>query len=227
MAANKIECAPFVQPWEKIGKIATSDSVVGWVSSPKSNDPYVIKWNRLPIEGQGNAVRASMFLKKSIDLYKEVLGSEFIVPTSIAVGSKMDGSKLKPKVFIFQPKVDGWTGQSIPDEMRNDEFIKYQWKTLYGRLQVLYITARSINKPLPQDSPEIFPINLCVGDSRKLAIQNQQSENLPNTPNILIDSNLHLKLCDFGPYSLWNPQMEPTYQEIRKTAKELLLRRVA
>ncbi len=91
MGANKVEGVPFVLPWDKLGYYKTADSAVGLVR-PANTEPYVIKWNRCAIE-PADARRAATFIKKSIDLYKEVLGKEFIVPTSLVIGSKTDGAK--------------------------------------------------------------------------------------------------------------------------------------
>lgn len=212
--SNLIEGSPFAGYWDKIGlQRASSDCVVGTLTNESVLDnPLVVKWSRRNFSAQ-EAHDSSLFIERSFALCKDALGPEFILSTSALMGPKKDGRHIKTKVYLVQPFIKGWTGQTLPDQLRHSSIIKEQWRVLYQRLARLYQTAAAVNRQAGAEGT--FPITLTVGCSRKTALDQGNIDNLPFTPNILISSDLELKLCDFGRFTCWSNSMEPAYKQIR------------
>lgn len=215
---------PFDRRWSRAGDPSGESVVVLLYDQHKGRDQQnkpILKWNRRFLESADEAIRVATFSKRSLSLYRVALGEEFIIPTSIVVGAKRDGIKDKFKVYLIQPYIDGWDGKTLPEELRNNPYLIDQWRTLYERLSSLYTSARMVNRGLA-GSPYAFPITLTVGDSRVRVIEGGTCDALiPATPNILIDKQtLRLKLEDFGRYTVWQDEMQESYDKIMEIAGE-------
>lgn len=222
---NRIEFAPspFVEGWKKLVTQETDstscDSVVGTIDA-ESGRKFVLKWNRgrvaTPEETRGMAV----FLRRSLDLYREALGPEYIVPTSMILGAKKDGV-VRHKVFIIQPFIDSWHGQNLPWEIHYSDEVIVKWEELYKRLSMLYNIAYKVNRSYPPNSGSTFPVTLTVGETRRRALAGDWMPFLPPTPNILIERDTKsLLLCDFGKYTQWQDSMQGAYYQILDKVKK-------
>lgn len=209
-----IELAPFKGRREKIGPKLTTDSVVGRILEAGP----VIKWSRRNFADPQEAQAAAKFIRKSVDLYREALGEEYVVPTAVCTGQKKDGSKTKFKVYTQQPFVDGWRGDLLPEEVKIDPILETQWESLYDRLSRLYRAAREVNGKISgSEEQAVFPINLTLGDSRRAALLGQIICELPATPNLIVEGNtLRIKIFDWGPYTPWQESMAEPYDRIRE-----------
>ncbi|MBI3109774.1 hypothetical protein HYZ06_01910 [Candidatus Daviesbacteria bacterium] len=220
------DAIPFSGKWQKLEGVGTTfDSVVTRLFGRcrGERDSLALKWNRKPIGSAEEVTRTAMFLRRSVHLYRATLGEEFIVGTQTVVGAKRDGHKLKYKVYIVQPYVDGWNGKTLPETLRSNEYLVEQWRVLYARLFHLYNVARAVNLRVPPDGSFLpFPITLTVGASRQRALGGQQCEELiPRTPNLLIARrDMRISLCDFGAYTTWQEGMKPTYRQILESTQQ-------
>lgn len=215
----RIEGAPFSGKMDRLGKKATSDSVVMLYHNKPPSGDTVIKWNRSLINSSKEAIGIATFLKKSLKLYQTILGEKYIVPTELVVGEKIDEYKKRIKVYEVQPYIESWDGHSLPNDLRNDNGIISSWNDLAQRLTILYVTGYYVNKRMLRQGKDKFPINITVGKTRETVIRNKPNLNvsmeIPHTSNILIDkTNRNLHLCDFGEYTPWDPGMEDAYTEI-------------
>ena len=52
---------------------------------------------------------------------RAALGPEHIVMSQPVVGEKADHGLAKPKVYMIQPFIDGWSGKTLPDSVRKDK----------------------------------------------------------------------------------------------------------
>lgn len=203
----------------RLGPTRTTDSVVMLLQNRDAKD-YVVKWNRSNIISPTEAAKIVMFSRKSLDLYKAILGEEYIIPTEFVIGEKQDGNKTKIKVYEVQPYISGWDGRSLPEDLRQDEHVVDDWRRLYARASLLYIIGNRVNRETKRQSGTEFPINLTLGISRTVALSGNSDlilNNVPRTPNLLIDRlALQLHLCDFGAYTPWDERMQEAYQEIHE-----------
>lgn len=213
-----IERAPFSGEVTRLGAVNSADSIVMLLHSKTTGRDYVLKWNRSYISSLEEAAEIVVFSRKSLDLYRAVLGEKYIVPTEFVIGEKQDQHKLKVKVYEVQPYISGWDGRSLPEDLRRDERLVDSWRKLYSRVSLLYIIGNNVNRQLRKQGGVEFPINLTLGTSRKAALFGSSElllHDIPQTPNLLIDRvALRLHLCDFGPYTPWNKEMQAAYQEI-------------
>lgn len=216
---KQIERAPFTGKSERIGTPNSCDSVVMRLEgSPHYPQGTIVKWNKREISSPDEARQIIMHLRKSIALYESALGQEHIVPTELVIGEKKDNDHRKIKVYTVQPYISGWNGRTLPEDLRTNDRIVTQWRSLYSRLAMMFVVGRSVNERFEQEGKTPFPIEMTVGTSRKFAITGRSSEaitSLPATQNILINrEGFGLVLCDFGAYTPWQDAMQPAYDEI-------------
>lgn len=215
---KNIETSPFNGKFKGFGG-KSYDSVAGVLQAKSRQDEtvawknVVLKWNRAEIPTVEDAKAIATFRRKSIQLYQQTLGEEFIVPTNIVIGNKRDLTGLKYKVYQVQPFVSGWTGKEAPEEVLFDSEVVSQWKILSRRLYRLYQTANQINSGLSTEFT--FPITMTLGDSRQLSFTAGVSDRVPLSKNILIGrDDLRLSLFDFGVYFPWQETMQEAYDKI-------------
>lgn len=222
----QIEGSPFTGKFKGFNG-RSSDSVAGMITMRRTQDSslvrkgeFVVKWNRREISSPDEAKGIAEFKRRSILLYQDALGKEFIVPTELVIGSKKDQQILKQKLYQIQPFIDAWTGRDVPETIKNDPHVLSQWQLLSQNLYGLYQAAHVVNQHHQADQ-EQFPITMTVGDSRNLSYVATESRTLPKTDNLFIRKNdLQLFLFDFGPYVVWQKEMEAAYQEIRTHAQK-------
>ncbi len=209
-----IEGFPFHPSFESLGG-HTYDSVVGVVGNK-----WILKWPRRRIYEPEIAHKIAHYLKLAINLYKKALGPNFIVPTQVVIGEKVNGRGKEFKPYVLQPYINSYP---LNEWVNNDcilNEISLQWMRLRERLFYLYIVAREVNKKLPYD--QRFFIGMTVGrvrqatyEAKDLSSFNSAFPSPPHTPNILIDRDTpHILLPDFGPYYMWKKSMSEAYQRI-------------
>lgn len=206
----------------RLGLKNSADSVVMLVNNGTHKAPAprdsVIKWNRSEIGSVAEAEMVVRYVRNSIALYQAVLGAEYIVPTGILIGEKVDSGKRRIKVYEVQPYVSGWDGKTLPEDLRHDVALVEKWRRLSSRISLLYLIAYNVNKESRAIGREEFPLNLTLGASRTIALMNNPNVSItevPRTPNLLVDrESLDLHLCDFGAYTVWNSGMQAAYNEI-------------
>ena len=213
-----IELAPFRGKFERIGPNITADSVVGKIE----RSSQVVKWSRENFATPEEAECAAQQIQRSVNLYKKALGENFVVPTQVCVGQKQDNGRVKNKVYIQQPHIDGWEGDDLPNEIRKNPFVQSQWKILYERLSKLYQSAGEAQRTvIDPDRQNAFPVNTTLGITRIAALEKQLTCSFPQNPNLLVERDtLQIKLFDWGPYSQWTDSMESSYGQISKLVSE-------
>lgn len=218
---KNLERAPFSGKATRIGYKNSMDSVVMLMQNNSRED--VVKWNKSFISSPEDAFSIVKFAKKSIELYRAVLGEEHVVPTEFVIGEKVDSKKSKIKVYEVQPYINGWDGRTLPKDLRTNNILLDKWNILYSRLSILYKVSSVVNR----GSSIPFNVNLTLGACRKISVssslpddsilETDVAKSIPNTPNLLVDrNNLDLLLCDFGAYTVWDERMEEAYQEIKR-----------
>jgi len=208
-----IEGSPFTSDWEKLmvpGNKLTFDSVVGKIGN------LVVKWPRRRIYDPEEAFAICEYLKRSYQLYSMALGKEFMVPTTIVLGKKINGRGAEYKPYIVQPYIDSLTARDLPDETKRRKDLMDQWERLFGRLCYLYRESKKINRSFLNDRNR-FPIGITVGLVRQMAIEGvDQVFSLASTSNILVANSQppQILLADLGPYHVWHEEMEEAFNQI-------------
>jgi len=211
-----IELAPFKGEFVRIGNANSADSVVGVVKETGC----VVKWSRKNFPTPQEAFRAARLIKKSVELYELALGEEHVVPTQVCVGQKKDNGKIKNKVYLCQPFVEGLEGDRLPIEKRSDTDVQSQWSHLYGKLSQLFRLDKEIR--IGKDDNPSFPVNITLGGARRSALDRQDVCDLPSTPNFIVEDDTKIiKLFDWGSYSQWSDEMQLSYDKIARMTNPL------